>query len=184
MAIESEWFGLIGVLIGGGITFLTQQFRIQADVKQAHSGKVDNDLRLFQEAVWTAINAQEHDIGTLAKLFLEGGPPGIGDWLPMETHRTLQNADMLSTRVRNKYIRAKWSSLHKLMNEQRQDVEASTFVLNRTPPHLVGDFYKERSAAWYATSKQVREGYKGLNEAIDVVFDDLANPPSPWPWKE
>src|SRR5215217_2199114 len=171
MGIDSEWFGLIGVLIGGGITFVTQQFRIQADVKQAHNDKVDNDLRLFQEAVWNAINAQEEEIGTLAEIMIKEGSLGIGDWLPIETYQTLQRAEMLATRVRNKHIRTKWRQLHKLLDENQADVQRSTYLLKKKSPEKAVEFYTERSVAWFSKIVRAREGYKVLNEAIDAVFD-------------
>jgi len=184
MDIDGAWLGVAGVAVGGSITFITQQFRIKADIKQANRSRKDEDLRLFQVALWSAINALEEDIGTMTKVFEQQGSLAAHEWLPTESYNALQQADLLATRVRNQSVKFKWRSIRKKLHQNRKDVEFAVWQLSRTPNQQVPQFFNNKVLSWMLVSKVIPDEYDSLNETIDAVFEDLASPASLWPWKE
>lgn len=183
MDFDGPWPAITGVVVGGGITFWTQQFRIRADIEQSNRRRHDEDLRLFQVAVWTAIDALEKDIGTLATIHQESGALTVAKWLPLNSYEALQQADLLATRVRNKAIKHKWSSIREKLHHNRKDVERTAGLITRTYTQQVDEMLNKKVIAWTIVSGVIRDEYDSLNYTVDAVFEDLAAPASLLPWK-
>jgi hypothetical protein len=184
MEIDGAWLGVAGVAVGGGITFVTQQFRIKADIKQANNRRKDEDLRLFQVAVWSSIDSLEKDVGEISRIYEQVGRLTAAEWLPVASYDALQQADLLATRVRNKAVKHKWQSIRQKLHENRKDVERTVWQIPRTSNQEVDQFFNNKVIAWMLVSTAIRDEYDSLNDTIDAVFEDLATPASLLPWKE
>jgi hypothetical protein len=167
------WDGLIGVTVGGFITYWVQSARIRADFSLAAARVQDQDLREFQEAVMALVESLEVDFATFVNISGQLGIQALGAWTPVQTYTALTRADILATRVGISEIKNEWRAIRELVrrNYMLLTLFKGELLLSNKTLNLGDPRYNE----WSEDSQKVRRGIERFNEQADRAFGILVS---------
>src|SRR5215203_2318814 len=112
---------LLGVLAGGLITYWVERYRTDRTIEDEWKRRLDQDLRVFQEAV----------IDLVEKLGLEyadAQTSGLGEKMHTDTYYALSKADMLYTRVSGSAVKESWNTLRSAVADLHKSLQQAEMM--------------------------------------------------------